>query len=160
MGVDPVMRDGSIFLTSAQEHRQAARFTIVGDTLREDWSTARVAGYSGSAVLVGGYVYLVDAQGMLKCVNWNTGQEAWVQRGFDARGTLMAADNKLLIQTGASGKLVIVAADPAGFQWLRQTEVFSDQPETFTVPVLANSHIHCRSYAGEVVCLRLGDPGM
>ncbi len=32
---------------------------------------------------------------------------------------------------------------------------FDKSPETFTAPVLANAHIYCRSYAGEVVCLRL-----
>lgn len=155
MGVDPVIHDGRLFVTSAQEHRQAAWFTITGDSLREDWSTHRVAGYTGSAVLIGGHIYLVDAKGILKCVDWNTGQETWVQRGFDDRGTLIAADGLLLIQTGASGKLVIVAADAAGFRELRQIKVFGDEPETYTSPVLSNARIYCRSYAGEVVCLQL-----
>ena len=115
----------------------------------------RVAGYTGCAVLLDGHVFLVDAKGILKCLDWNTGQERWVERGFDERGTLLAADGKLLIQTGASGKLVIVAADPAGFRELRQMTVFGEQPETFTAPVLANGRIYVRSYAGEVVCLDL-----
>ncbi|MBC7817792.1 MAG: PQQ-binding-like beta-propeller repeat protein [Planctomycetaceae bacterium] len=157
MGVDPVIHDGHLFLTSAQEYRQSARFTIAGDTLKQDWSTNRVAGYTGSAVLLGGHLYLVDSKGILKCVDWNTGKEMWVQRGFDERGTLIAADGQLLIQTGASGKLVIVAADPAGYRELRQTTVFDDNPETYTAPVLANGRIYCRSYAGDVVCLQL-DP--
>lgn len=166
MGVDPVIHDGKLFLTSAQEYRQSARFTITGETLKQDWSTNRVAGYTGSAVLIGGYLYLVDSKGILKCVDWNTGQEKWVQRGFDERGTLIAnvagslrepsaADSQLLIQTGASGKLVVVAADPAGYRELRQTTVFDDKPETYSAPVLANGRIYCRSYAGEVACLQL-----
>ena len=154
MGVDPVAHDGHIFLTSAQEYRQSARFTIAGDTLRQDWSTNRVAGYTGSTVLVDGHLYLVDSNGILKCVDWNTGQEKWIQRGFDERGTLIAAADKLLIQTGASGKLVAVAAAPTGYRELRQTVVFDDNPATFTAPVLANSRIYCRSFAGEVVCLQ------
>lgn len=164
MGVDPVIHAGKVFLTSAQEYRQSARFTITGDTLRQDWSTNRVASYTGSAVLLDGHLYLVDSKGILKCVDWNTGQEKWVQRGFDERGTLIAnvagslrepsaADSHLLIQTGASGKLVIVAADPAGYRELRQTTVFNDNPETYTAPVLANGRLYCRSYAGEVLCL-------
>ena len=66
-----------------------------------------------------------------------------------------AADGNLLIQTGAAGKLVVVAADPAGYRELRQTTVFEGLPETYTAPVLANGRIYCRSYAGEVVCLQL-----
>jgi outer membrane protein assembly factor BamB len=34
--------------------------------------------------------------------------------------------------------------------------VFQGKPETFTPPVAANGHIYCRSYLGEVVCLRTG----
>jgi outer membrane protein assembly factor BamB len=155
MGVDPVVHDGHVFVTSAQEYRQAARFTIAGDTLRHDWSTNRVAGYTGSAALLDGHIYLVDSNGILKCIDWNTGKERWAQRGFDERGTLMAADGKLLIQTGATGMLVIAAADPAGYRELRRAKVFDGEPATFTVPVLANRRIYCRSYTGEVVCLDL-----
>jgi outer membrane protein assembly factor BamB len=156
MGVDPIVQDGRVFLTSAQEYRQAARFTITGGALREDWSTNRIAGYTGPAVLLGGFLYLVDSKGILKCIDWNTGEERWVQRGFDERGALIAADGKLLIQTGASGDLAVAAADPAGYRELRRARVFEKEPETFTAPVLAQRRIYCRSYAGEVVCLQLG----
>jgi len=158
MGVDPVIRDGHVFLTSAQEYRQSARFTIDGDTLKQDWSTNRVASYTGSTVLLGDHLYLVDSKGILKCVEWNTGKEVWVERGFDERGTLIAAGGQLLIQTGASGKLVVVAADSARYRELRKVTVFEDKADTYTAPVLAQSRIYCRSYAGEVLCLQLGQP--
>jgi outer membrane protein assembly factor BamB len=157
MGVDPIVHDGRVFVTSAQEYRQAARFTIQGDTLRQDWTTNRVAGYTGSAVLLGTHIYLVDSNGILKCIDWNTGKEIWAQRGFDERGTLIAAEDKLIVQTGASSKLIIAAADPTKYRELRQSQVFNDNPETFTMPVLANGRIYCRSYAGEVVCLELNN---
>jgi outer membrane protein assembly factor BamB len=155
MGVDPVVHKGSIFITSAQEFRQSAKFSITGDTLRQDWSTIRVASYTGSTVLIAKHLYLIDSTGILKCVDWESGQEAWVKRGFDERGTLMAADGKLIIQTGASGKLVIVAAEPNKYRELRRTDVFEHGADTFTAPVLANGYIYCRSYAGEVVCLKI-----
>lgn len=154
LGVDPVVHSGRLFLTSAQEFRQAARFTITGATLKEDWSTNRVAGYTGAAVLLKDHLYLVDSRGLLKCIEWNSGNESWSQRGFDERGTLIAAGQQLLVQTGSSGKLVIVAADPAGFKQLDEVKVFTDKPETFTAPTIAGGRIFCRSYAGEVVCLK------
>ncbi len=70
----------------------------------------------------------------------------------------MAADNKLLIQSGASGELVIAAADPSGYRELRRTQVFDQVGDTFTPPVLSNGRIYCRSYNGEVVCLVTGQP--
>lgn len=158
MGVDPLVHDGHVFVTSAQEHLQSARFTIAGKTLREDWSTNRVAGYTGSAVLLEDHVWMVDSKGILKCVDWNTGDVKWMQRGFDERGSLIAADGHLLIQTGASGELVVVAADPAGYRELRRATVFENEPETYTAPVLANGRIYCRSYAGEIVCFKVDPP--
>ncbi len=63
---------------------------------------------------------------------------------------------KMLVSLGRhAGQLVIVAADAAGYRELRRTKLFKDNPETYTVPVLANGRIYCRSYAGEVVCLDL-----
>jgi len=153
MGVDPVIRDGRLFLTSAQEFRQAARYTITGGSLQEDWSTNRVAGYTGAAVLLGEHLYLVDSRGILKCLEWNTGKETWSQRGFDERGTLIAAADHLIIQTGASGKLIFAAADPGGYRELHQLTVFGKQPETYSAPAIAHGRVYSRSYAGEVVCV-------
>lgn len=157
MGVDPVVHDGKLFLTSAQEYRQAARFTIADRTLTQDWTTNRLAGYTGSAVLLKEHLYLVDSRGLLRCVDWGTGTEAWNLRGFDERGTLIAADGKLLIQTGSSGKLVVVAADKEQYRELRQMTIFTDKPETFTAPAIANGRIYSRSYAGEIVCLDVNE---
>jgi outer membrane protein assembly factor BamB len=153
MGVDSIVHDGKLFITSAQEYRQAARFTIDGKSLQQDWSTNRVAGYTGSAVLLRDHLYLVDSRGILRCLDWNTGKEAWSQRGFDERGTLIAADGMLLIQTGASGKLIVAAADSQQYRELRSIKVFEGKPETYKAPTIANGRIFCRSYAGEVVCL-------
>jgi outer membrane protein assembly factor BamB len=100
-------------------------------------------------------VYIVDSNGILKCIDWNSGKERWARRGFDERGTLMAADGKLIIQTGASGTLVVAAADSSGYRELRQATAFGGDTATFTVPVLANGRVYCRSYAGEVVCFDL-----
>lgn len=153
MGVDPIVHDGHIFVTSAQQLRLSARLSIAGKTLQQDWSTSRVASYTGAAVLLEDHIFLVDARGLLTCLDWSTGKEKWSQRGFDERGTLIAADGKLILQTGASGKLVVAAADPARYDELRRVNVFDGKPETFTPPVLSGARLYCRSYAGEVVCL-------
>jgi outer membrane protein assembly factor BamB len=155
MGVDPIVHEGRIFVTSAEQYRQSARFTIAGGTLKQDWTTNRVAGYTGCAVLLKAHLYLVDGNGILKCVAWETGDIMWQQRGFDERGTLIAAGDLLLIQTGASGELVAAAADPAGYRELRRTRTFDTAAQTFTAPVLASGRIYCRSYAGELACLDL-----
>jgi outer membrane protein assembly factor BamB len=153
--VDLLIDEGHIFITTAEQHRHCARFTIAGATLKEDWTHNRLAGYTGACVLIDQRLYAVDARGILKCLDWATGKELWAHRGFDERGTLMAADGLLLIQSGASGDLVVAKANAESYQELRRFRVFDAASETFTVPVLANGRIYCRSYAGEVVCLDL-----
>jgi hypothetical protein len=75
MGVDPVVRDGHVFVTSAQEFRQSALFQmdLAAKTLRPAWTTQRVASYTGGAVVWQDHLYLVDSNGILKCVDWQTG---------------------------------------------------------------------------------------
>jgi outer membrane protein assembly factor BamB len=153
--VDPLVHGGRVFITTGEQHRRAARFTIAGATLREDWSTNRLAGYTGGCVLLDGHLYTVDGGGILKCLAWETGQVKWQQRGFDERGSLIAVDGKLLIQTGKQGDLVMAAADAAKYQELRRGKVFAGDGATFTAPVYSNGRVCCRSYEGEVACVAL-----
>ena len=151
---DLLIDGGKVMITSAEEHRYAARFSIGGANAKEDWRSRDFASYTGSCVLIDGHVYGVHYQGALKCLEWNTGQVKWQQRDFGRHGTLMAADGKLLVQNSKSGELHIVEATPAGYKELRRAEVFNEGgTDTFTVPVLSNGRIYCRSYDGQVVCL-------
>jgi outer membrane protein assembly factor BamB len=100
----------------------------------------------------------VDKTGILKCLDWKSGEERWAQRGFEEFGTLIAADGKLVIQSGKSGMLTIAEASPSAYRELRKMKVFAESRETFTAPVLANGRLYCRSYAGEVVCIELVSP--
>jgi outer membrane protein assembly factor BamB len=151
--VDPIVREGHVFITTSEQYRRCARFTIDGENVTEDWSNEDLACYTGGCVLLGYSLYAVNQRGILKCVDWDTGEVRWQQRGYDERGSLIAADGLLLIQTGASGELAIVRASPDGCDELRRMTVFADAADTFTAPVLANGRIYCRSYAGEVVCV-------
>jgi len=104
VGTDLVAHEGSIFVSTAEQHKRCARFTWRDGTLVEDWSNANLSTYTSVIVLLDGSLYGVDESGLLKCVDWQTGREKWFQRGFGEHGTLTAADGKLLIQTGHSGE--------------------------------------------------------
>jgi len=91
--------------------------------------------------------------GALKCLDWETGAEKWVQRGFGEFGTLIATrNNLLLVQNSRDGTLTIVAAEPNGYRALHCANLFNSAPGTFTAPVLANGKIYLRSYSGEIIC--------
>jgi outer membrane protein assembly factor BamB len=156
---DPIIRDGKVFVATAEQYKRCARFTIQGGGLKQDWINPQLKCYTGGCVLLEGHLYGVNSVGILTCLDWETGKEKWGERGYGQYGTLMAADGKLIVQAHDSGELSIVEASSATFKQLRRAKVFDGPPATFTVPVLANQRIYCRSYHGEVVCLDLRKRG-
>ena len=150
---DLIVQDGKIFVSTAEQHKRCARFSLNGTEVKEDWSNRDLVSYTGGAVLLGGHLYGVDKIGALKCLDWETGAEKWAQRGFGEFGTLIGTRNDLLlVQNSRDGTLTIVAAEPGGYRALHRAKLFNNEPGTFTAPVLANGKIYVRSYAGEVVC--------
>jgi outer membrane protein assembly factor BamB len=155
--VDPLVAGASIFLTTAEQQNGGVRYTIRGSRLTRDWMDRGLACYTGGCVLVGGHLFAVTKAGILKCVEWESGKEKWSRRGFDGHGALIAAGGFLIVQTSEQGDVVVVKADARGHEEVRRTRVFAGEPRTFTAPVLANGRLYCRSYAGEVVCLQVGE---
>jgi outer membrane protein assembly factor BamB len=153
---DPVVRDGKLFVTTAEQHPRGGRFALGPGGVRPEWEGKALACYTAAPVLIGNHLYGVGRPGLLKCVDWTTGREAWAERGFGDFGSVIAADGLLLVQASGSGRLAVAKADPAGYDELRSAPVFTGRADTFTPPALANGRVYCRSYAGEVVCLRTG----
>jgi outer membrane protein assembly factor BamB len=156
--IDPLVVGNRVLLTTAEQFPQAARFTIEGGKVSQDWVNAGFACYTGGCVFIKDCVFGVTRDGILKCIDWETGRMHWGQRGFDRHGALMAADGMLIIQASSSGELVVARAEAGGYEELRRYQVFPQESSSFTVPVLANGQLFCRSYAGELVCLNLA-PG-
>ncbi len=152
---DLLVSEGRVFVTSAEQHNRCARFRIEGNRLVEEWSNTRLASYTGNIVLLGAHLHGVNKAGLLKCLDWATGEERWAERGFGSHGTLIAADGLLLVQNSDTGELVVLKPNPSRCEELRRTKVFSNAPKSFTAPVLADGRIYARCYQGEVVCVDL-----
>jgi hypothetical protein len=84
----------------------------------------------------------------LKCVDINTGKVMWSESGFGQGGTIIVGGN-LLVQ-GDQGQLVLAKAAPDKYTELARAQVLSGK--CWTMPVVANGHIFCRS-TKEIVCL-------
>ncbi len=109
-----------------------------------------------SCVLWKGHIYGFDGQaggGALTCLNYETGQVKWRQKGMGT-GSLMVADGKLII-LGERGKLVIAEASPEGFKELSSAQILKGK--CWTVPVLANGRIYARNAVGDLVCVDVRD---
>jgi outer membrane protein assembly factor BamB len=154
-GTDVIIRDGLGFLSTGEQNKMCVQFRITPPTAEVVWTNRKLSTYTSNVVLLGDYLYGVDKMGFLKCLEWKTGAEKWGQRGFDEYGTLITADGKLIVQSGRSGFLAVVEAVPDGYKEIRRMKIFEEDRATFTAPTLANGYLYGRSYAGEVVCLRV-----
>jgi outer membrane protein assembly factor BamB len=153
---DLLVADGSVFVASAETYNRGARFRIVGDKLETVWDSPKLSTYTGNAVLVGEHLFNVSKAGLLRCLDWKTGEEIWSERGFGGFGTVSAADGKIFILASSKGRLTVIDAAAPAFKELRKFDPFTGKGETFTSPTLANGRLYCRSYEGEVVCLQIG----
>lgn len=117
------------------------------------WKNKVLRTQLNAAVRVGDHVYGVDgdttARAALKCVEFATGVEKWAQADIGTGG-LIVADGRLIVLS-SRGELMVAPASPEAFKPTAQAQVLSGK--CWTVPVLANGRIYCRSSKGDVVAV-------
>jgi outer membrane protein assembly factor BamB len=158
-------KEGDIVYCSAGYNIGAAacRITKEGDkwSAAPLWRSDRQAQQTWStAVHRDGYIYGLyghnDNNGPLACMDIETGQVKWSQRGFGSQGGLILAGDKLLIQS--KGDLVLAPASPEAYKELGRVNVL--KAKNWTAPTLANGLVYLRNSslagtAAEAVCLKL-----
>ena len=87
----------------------------------------------------------------LKCMELTTGEVKWSVDGLGS-GSLIAAGRRLIILS-EDGELGVARAGPSAFEELARCRVLEGR--CWTMPVLANGRIFCRSAAGDVVCVNV-----
>jgi outer membrane protein assembly factor BamB len=156
---DPVLAGDHVFLSSG--YNKGASLLKMGDgEPAEVWRNKHLCNQFNSSVLVDGYLYGPDGDTTgvpaLKCVELKTGEVRWSHEGLGSGG-LMAADGKLIL-LGEGGELIVAKASPDRFAPTARAKVHNDK--CWTVPVLSDGRIYCRSAAGDIVCVdvRAGKP--
>lgn len=120
----------------------------------ELWRHRDMRNQMNPSLLIDGNLYGIDGdEGKdgtgLKCLNFANGETRWTETAV-GHGAITAAEGKLIVLT-ESGELQIGAASPEGFK--PTTRIQAVGPKCWTVPVLANGRIYCRSSTGEVTAV-------
>lgn len=149
---DPIISGDTVFISSGYD-KGCALLKIHEDKVTELWRNRNMRNQCTNSVLWQGHIYGFDGQvngsGKLTCLNYETGESKWSQKGMGT-GSVMIADDKLIILS-ENGKLVIAPASPDGFRELSSAQILTGR--CWTVPVLANGRIYARSAAGRLVCV-------
>jgi outer membrane protein assembly factor BamB len=113
------------------------------------WANKNMKNYFSTCVLVDGYLYGFNNT-MLTCMDFETGEATWRQRGFN-RGSLFVADGRLII-FGERGTLAMAEANSEEYKELASAEILDGR--TWTIPTLVDGRLYVRGEQ-ELVCLKL-----
>ncbi|MHC4396189.1 MAG: PQQ-binding-like beta-propeller repeat protein [Planctomycetota bacterium] len=145
---DPIIVGNMVFISSGYGEG-CALLKIQGGNATKVWRNKNMRNKMNGCVLWKGYIYGVDEGGELRCLDYDTGQIVWAQKGF-GQGSLMLADGKLIV-LGEKGNLVIAEPTPDGYKVISKATILSFK--CWSVPVLANGRIYARNTNGDMVCL-------
>lgn len=144
---DPLVAGDKVFISSS--YGVGCVLLSVGRSrVRPVWRNTNMRNQFSSTVLWKQALYGFD-ETTLRCLDFRTGEVMWSQPGF-GKGTLMVADGKLIILS-ERGELTVARARPTRYEELARAQVLKGR--CWTVPVLANGRIYCRSHEGNVVCV-------
>lgn len=154
---DPVISGDQMFISSGYGKGGAllALGAAAKDAPTQVWKTKALRTQLNAAVLHEGHLYGVDGdttvKADLKCLDWATGKEKWVERGFGSGGIIIAAGK--IIALNGSGELLIAPASAEAFKPVTRTQVLGGK--CWTAPVLANGFVYCRNSRGQIVAVNV-----
>ncbi|WP_417738097.1 PQQ-binding-like beta-propeller repeat protein [Rosistilla oblonga] len=152
----PILAGDKIFISTGYQVG-CGLFQLQEDGLDLIYENRSMRNHFNNCILYDGYLYGIDGNSNLGrvvhlvCMNLETGEVAWRERGFGC-GSLMIADGKLVILAD-DGRLVLAEANPEEYRQLASSPFLEGR--CWTVPVLAGGHIYGRNAAGKIVCARL-----
>ena len=152
----PIIRGNRIFISTAY-NVGCALFEFDGRQLKEIYSNREMRNHFNNSILSKGYLFGFDGNSnlgrvvQLTCMNFETGEVAWKQKGLGC-GSLMIADGKLLI-LAENGTLVLAKETSESYQELSRSAFLEGR--CWTVPILLDKRIYGRNAAGTLVSLDL-----
>ena len=143
---------GKLFITSGYK-KGCALLDISKGSAKEAWRSKDMTNHFGTCALIKGHLYGISGnagRGSLQCLEFKSGKKKWSEKlGF---GAWTAAGDKLIALT-EKGSLVVAKADPSGYKEIARGKALQVKGKCWTVPVLANGRIYCRSSSGQLVCI-------
>ena len=148
---------GNLIYISAGYNVGCGLFRWTGSELEQVYANREMRNHFNNSILYKGHLYGFDGNSnlgrvvQLKCMNLETGNVTWEQRGLGC-GSLMIADGKLIL-LGEKGELVVAKASPESYQELARSPFLTGR--CWTVPVLLNGRVYGRNAAGTLRAVAL-----
>ena len=120
----PLYHDGQIYVTSGYDHVGVMfRLNEDGSEAELIWTDSTLDVHHGGVVLVDGYIYganwLNNGNGNWCCIDWNTGETKYEHKWVN-KGSIIAANNRLICYEERMGNIALVEASPEKFNIISQ----------------------------------------
>jgi len=121
---------GDAVFTSSYQNRSwlysVAKAAGTGGTfdVQESWSN-NAQGYMSTPVIIDGHAYLHMGNQRFTCIDLKTGTRVWNSDSFGKYASLVAQGDRILA-LDERGILLLIKADPKGFQLLDQRKVAAE----------------------------------
>ena len=152
----PIVVGDTIYISTGYKVG-CALFRLTEGKLERIYANTNMRNHFNNSLLIDGFLYGFDGDShngrnvTLNCVNYETGELKWKQRGLGC-GSLIAADGKLII-LAETGDLVLAEAASDSFKELARTKFLTGR--CWTSPILANGRVFGRNSDGTLVCVTL-----
>jgi len=146
----PVIVGANGIFISSDYNTGCAMLTFDGSDLKSVWENKNLKNQMCTSLYIDGYLYGFDSS-KLTCLNAETGEEMWNQRGL-GRGTVIAA-GKTLVVLSDTGEVLTAPATPRGFKPVSKVRVIDGDDTIWTAPTLANGKLYVRGSRGRLVCV-------
>ena len=152
----PIISGDKIFISTGY-NVGCGLFQFSGSGLKTIYTSKDMRNHFTNCVLLDGWLYGIDGNShngrnaTLSCLNFETGELAWKQRGPGC-GSLIAADGKLLVLS-ERGPLVMVRQSAESYSELARTEFLDGR--CWTAPALAHGRLYGRNASGQLRCVTL-----
>jgi outer membrane protein assembly factor BamB len=153
---DPVWHEGVLFISDYWTGCRAYQLDEKGDKPKRLWQGKQASLLMSTPLVRSGYVYALDKDKGLKCIELKTGQVKWdgefvTPRGRSPQASLVWAGDDALI-LNELGELTHARLTPTGFRELAKAAVLSDG--TWAHPAYAEGCLFARNDK-EIVCVPL-----
>ncbi|MEM0967870.1 MAG: PQQ-binding-like beta-propeller repeat protein [Verrucomicrobiota bacterium] len=126
-------------------------FEVKGGTTEDIWMSKDMKNHHGGVVKSGDYLYGFSDGGGLVCQSWKSGDLVWNEKDqYLLKGSVHAADGKLICLNESDGMVSLVAINPKAFELLGQfsldplSENRSPKGKIWTHPVVVNGKLYLR----------------
>lgn len=117
----PIVDGNEVYVTSG--YGVGSKLFKVGpdNSTSDVWMNTVMKNHHGGVIKIGDHLYGFSDGGGLICQDWKTGEMVWNEKGrFTTKGSVHAADGKLICLNEDDGTVTLAEASPEGYKQLGQ----------------------------------------